>query len=340
MTSSAAGDTKSGRVSGLLPWHRQAWDMLLARRRSGTLPHALLLRGHSGLGKNYFALLLAQGLLCEQAPADGFPCGGCRSCRLFLAGSHPDVLSVSPAEEGKAILIDQIRDLCAYTALKSQRAGYQVAIISPAERMNTAAVNSLLKTLEEPTEQTLLVLVSARPNLLPATIRSRCQQVQFNEPPQDMALAWLAPHIGDRDPELLLDLAGGAPLHALELAGTEGMQRRTSLFNDFLKVVRGEADPVGVAETWATHGAKECLSWLSGWVIDMIRLKSSGLAARTANRDFVERLQWLAERLDLKALYAHLDRVLEASRLLDGQLNPQLLLEDLLTTWVGMARGR
>lgn len=340
MNSNAAGDEKVGHVRGLLPWHRQAWDMLLARRRSGTLPHALLLRGNSGLGKNHFALLLTQGLLCEQAPADGLPCGGCRGCRLFLAGSHPDVLSVSPAEEGKAILIDQIRELCAYTALKSQRAGYQIAIISPAERMNTAAVNSLLKTLEEPTDQTLLILVSARPNLLPATIRSRCQQVQFNEPPRDTALAWLAPHIGEHDPELLLGLAGGAPLRALELAGTEGVQRRTNLFNDFLKVVRGEADPVGVAETWARHDAKECLSWLSGWVIDMIRLKSAGLATQMANRDFVERLQWLAERLDLNTLYGHLDRTLGAFRLLDGQLNQQLLLEDLLTTWVGVARGR
>lgn len=333
--------TADGRQSsGLLPWHRKPWDLLLARRRSGTLPHALLLRGRAGLGKNRFAQLLAQSLLCEQAAADGMPCGTCRGCRLFRAGSHPDMLTIAPAEAGKAILIDQIRELCAFVALKSQRTGYQIAVISPAERMNISAVNSLLKTLEEPSEQTLLILVSARPSLLPATIRSRCQQVRFDEPPPEMALAWLAPQTGEQDPQLLLSLAGGAPLHALELLETGAVQGRMNRFDDLLQVARGEADPVAVAGAWAAHGARECLSWVGTWVIDMIRLKSAGAAAVVANRDLQERLQWLGERLDLKTLYGHLDRVLEASRLVDGQLNQQLLLEDLLTTWAGLARAR
>lgn len=314
--------------------------MLLARRRGGTLPHALLLRGHAGLGKYRFARLLAQSLLCEQTPDDGRPCGACRGCRLFAAGTHPDFLTVSPAEEGKSILIDQIRDLCGYAALKSQRTGYQVAIISPADRMNTAAFNSLLKTLEEPTAQMLLILVSARPSLLPATIRSRCQHVQFHEPPPDVALAWLAPQVGTHDPKLLLALAGGAPLRALELGETDAMQGRAGLFADFLKIVKGEADPVGIAEGWNARGARECLAWLGAWVSDMIRLKSGGPAERLANRDLFDRLQWLAEGIDLKALYGHLDRILGASYLLEGQLNQQLVLEDLLITWAGVARRR
>lgn len=326
--------------SDLLPWHRKPWDLLLARRRSGTLPHALLLRGRAGLGKNRFARLLAQSLLCEQAADDGMPCGTCRSCHLFRASSHPDFLTIAPAEEGKAILIDQIRELCAFAALKSQRTGYQIAVISPAERMNISAVNSLLKTLEEPSGQTLLILVSARPSLLSATIRSRCQQVRFDDPPLELALAWLAPQVGAQDPQLLLSLAGGAPLHALRLLETGAVQERMNWFNDFLQVARGETDPVTVAGAWAAHGARECLFWVGAWVIDMIRLKSAGPTAVVANRDLRERLQWLGERLDLKTLYGHLDRVLEASRLVDGQLNQQLLLEDLLTTWAGLARAR
>jgi len=178
-----------------LPWQAEHWTRLQARRQRDALPHALLLCGAAGLGKRAFAQRFVQGLLCAE-PADGDPCGRCRSCLLVAAGTHPDVVSLSfgsrkDGVQRSEIVVDQIRELSARLAMSSQFGGWQVATIDPADAMNPAAANALLKTLEEPSAQTMLVLLSDAPWRLPQTIRSRCQRIEFQLPAAAAALAWL-----------------------------------------------------------------------------------------------------------------------------------------------------
>lgn len=315
----------------VLPWQQTLWASLQARRRAGTLPHALLLCGHRGLGKQRFATQFARSLLCAAPHADGQACGECRSCALFRSGAHPDYRRVAPEEDSKVIKIDQIRDLCAALGFTSQYGGYQIAHIDPADALNTAAANSLLKTLEEPTPNTLLLLVTDRPASLPATLRSRCQRLVFQIPANATARAWLQSQVGSTPSvDALLTLAQGAPLRALALAQGDGLARRQTLFATLAQVVIGTADPLTVAALWMKTDAKETLDWLREGVVTMIRLKMAGAAA---SGDHAQTLHDLAHGLDLHSLYGHLDGVTQALRLADTSVNTQLLFEDILIPW-------
>jgi len=127
------------------PWQRSLWQRLWQRRRDGRLPHALLFCGPAGVGKRNLAQSFAQTLLCEAGGERA--CGRCKGCHLWQAGAHPDYLAVGPKEAGKPIVIDQVRELCAFLGFTRQRAAHKVALLAPAEAMNTHAANSLLKTL-------------------------------------------------------------------------------------------------------------------------------------------------------------------------------------------------
>ena len=171
-----------------LPWHRPQWQRVERGVREGRVPHALLLRGAAGNGKAGFAVRLAAVLLCR---SDNPPCGACESCRLCAAGSHPDRFDVTIPEDRREIVVDQIRDLVHSVSLTARLGGYKAVIVNPAEQMNRHAANTLLKTLEEPPGATVFILVSSNPALLLATIRSRCQMIDFPVADRETALKWL-----------------------------------------------------------------------------------------------------------------------------------------------------
>ena len=315
-----------------LPWYAEAWSRLQAQRAAGRLPHALLIHGPAGVGKGGLARLLAHGLLCEAPGDQGRPCGACRACTLLAAGSHPDFLELVPEEPGKPIRIDAVRELGAALALASQYGGARVAVIDPADAMNTAACNSLLKTLEEPPPGTHLLLVSARPARLPATVRSRCQRLAVAPPAPEDARAWLVERLDDpAAAPALLAAAGGAPLAALALAENAGAV--DAAFEALLELARGRRDPLALATDWAQE-AGAMLGWIYGWSADLVRLATAGADAPLRDPSRAEALQALAQRLDLEALHRWLDRLLEALGLADSTLNRQLLMEDLLLEWV------
>lgn len=321
-------------LSGLLPWHSAQWDALAARRHAAALPHALLLSGPEGLGKEQFARAFSQALLCAAPGADGLACQRCPACVMFNAGTHPDYQRIAPKEEGKAIGIDQVRELIAWIALKSHAAGYKIALVTPAGRMTMEAANALLKTLEEPPAHSLLMLLTDRPALLPATVRSRCQRMTFAAPGHDVAAAWLRRQLGDdaQSAGPLLALAGGAPLRALRYAREGVLDQRTRLFDDMLRLARGEADPVALAADWDDFDLRQIVHMLSNWVADMVRLQTAAQAP-LANPDLRTGLAAFAGACPGKRLYAYLDQLSETARLLDKPLNARLLLEDLLIAW-------
>ncbi len=328
-------------MTELLPWHQVLWDKLKLAREQGRIPHALLMTGPAGLGKSEYARLLANALVCESPDAQGMPCGSCRQCKLVAAGSHPDIKELSPEEAGKAIKVDAIRELVGQSILTVKESSYQVFIIHPAEAMGVAAANALLKTLEEPVERTLLILISANPGQLLATIKSRCQQIVFAMPPGALALNWLSQQSGldQRLASELLQLARGAPLLARQMSEGDDLQCYHQLLKEFLQLSGNAADPVRLAEQWQKQQSlKLLLSYMKRWLMDLIRLGNGAGMIDNASSVPVEDLKTLANRLDLVAVYSLLDNLFETERQLVNNINPQLALEQLLLHWVRINR--
>lgn len=158
---------------------QKEWQYLLNRRDKNNLPHSLLITGEQGAGKKTFALAFAELLLCDKKGVAA-SCGQCRSCRLLQAESHPDLMVIQPEADSRIIKIEQIRNVIDMLSQKAHQGGYQIIIINPAHAMNAAASNALLKTLEEPQGDVMLMLLTNQPSNLLATIRSRCQRIAFN----------------------------------------------------------------------------------------------------------------------------------------------------------------
>ena len=320
-------------MSSVLPWHLTQWQQLDDQRRASRLPHALLFTGIKGNGKTEFAREFARSLLCTATQMDGSACGQCRSCLLFAAGSHPDYVNVLPEEEGKAIKVDQIRELIDFYALSAQYSGYKIVILSPADAMNRNAANSLLKTLEEPPANAVLILVTEQPGHLPATIRSRCHELKFHIPTHDMAMSWLSGQIKADQGDTYLEMANGAPLAALKLAESGEILRKEQQFTGFYDIANGRQEPVKLASEWLKDGVKQPLQWVSTWIMDIIRLKMASEPPRLNNPDIRPRLQHFANNLNLTGLYAFYEQVTDAIRLTGTQANEQMLLEGILIEW-------
>ncbi len=320
-------------MTNIYPWQTAPWQQFLQRRSKGQLPHALLLYGPEGIGKEEFARTAATALLCEQVGADGLACGVCKSCQLIDSGNHPDFISIQPEEAGKAIKIDQVRELIRQMSLSAHFGGYRTVLVSPAEQMNLAAANALLKTLEEPQANTLIILVTSQLSRLPATIRSRCQMLRFSMPEHAAALSWLKSTIDDpAQADKLLITAGGAPLLARQMAANGTIQLRQQLLQDLTAVAGGKKQAIAVAGEWLKQTEGKPLQWLYHWVCDMIRIKC-GDESLAINQDIANQLQSLAQAIDLKRLYHFLDQLSDAIRFRQTSANELLLLEGLLLNW-------
>ncbi len=306
------------------PWHADNWARLLGRRERDALAHALLFCGPAGLGKREFAQRFARGLLCAQ-PVAGDACGQCRSCLLLAAGTHPDLVELTfglrkdgmPRSE---IVVDQIRGLSARLAMNSQFGGWQIVCIDPADALNPAAANALLKTLEEPSTRTLLILLADAPWRLPQTIRSRCQRVEFHFPPAEQALAWLRAE-GVADGALALSAAGGNPGLARGWSRDGALERRREVRKDLSSLAAGHAEPVAVVKRWLESEPAQRLWFAAQATADERVARASKLEPP------------LGSTLDDEALerwHAASNRARESLR---GPLRDDLLVLELLASW-------
>jgi DNA polymerase III subunit delta' len=317
--------------TAILPWHKTEWELL--QNRKNKLPHALLLTGPQGVGKHHFALELAKSLLCGSPKEDGSACNNCRHCQLIAAGTHPDWVALYPEEKGKMIKIDQVRKLVSFVAQTAQLADYKIVIIEPADAMNNNAANALLKTLEEPAQKTLLVLITNRLMTLPATVRSRCQIIHFPVPETTVAKDWLlAQEVMPGDQLfLLLAWAHGAPLRVLDLIKNDELVFREEIFQQWCDFRYGKLSVVKLAEKWSKLDLIRILNHLRLWIMDLIYIKQINDNA-VINQDIVKALTEIAATYELQKLHQFYAELNNTIHLIQGpfNLNPQLLLEGLL----------
>lgn len=295
------------------PWQESQWAYCLSHINAGTFPHAVLLTGLPGLGKQDFASALSARLLCERTQETA--CGVCRSCQLLEAGSHPDFFSIGLLDKSKVIKVEQIRQLIDKLSQMPSLSQRQVVVLHPAEAMHPAASNALLKTLEEPLGDVVLLLVSAHPDRLPATIISRCQRLVFNPPPMtEDASAWCK-------------LAGGAPL----LAKNHETPENTVLCQLLYQVMVGQGSKVALAEKLAAYDIEWVLTVWMSMLYDWQCLSAGVLVSKTLfskNWSKLKQIQLPPASYCLEQ-YA---RLIRAKRLISmGQsINSHMLLENLL----------
>jgi DNA polymerase-3 subunit delta' len=310
-----------------------AWEALGDYLREARLPEALLIHGPEGVGKRDLAEAFARRLLC-QGNGDEL-CGQCVGCRLWEGGTHPHYHAVQPEEPGKMIVVDAIRTLTVRFALKPQYAAWRLAVIDPADAMNISAANALLKTLEEPPERSLLILLSSAPGRLPATILSRCQRLPVHPPSKAQALEWLASRQDCCSSADLWSAASGSPLRALEMAKKGYPEWREKLYGLWNGQGRaGSVDPVLAAEGFSALPLEYVLEWLMQWAMELIRQIHVPGQESFYN---VSRMDVLRQTMRHNPADVHTfwDQLVTAKRLLasNPQLNRPLMLEETLVRW-------
>jgi DNA polymerase III subunit delta' len=320
-------------MGALLPWQEKNWRQLRDYIDQNRVPQALLITGRAGIGIDKLAKQLAFSLLCSARTTDGLHCGNCRSCLLVAAGNHPDFIEIAPEEEKKVIAIAQIRGVIADTALMPQYEEFRVVVINPADLLNTAACNAFLKCLEEPSARTVFILVSDRPVKLPATIRSRCQKLLVVAPDAKQLAAWYAENRPGEIPKTVVQLFNSGVLAYDQLLNDALLNTRIDCFQDWQAIAKMRSYPAIVAEKWDNLPKNDLLNWLLSWVADSIKYQYCENAILCANPDLSVDLQKLSAKLNLKALYALYDKILLCKQQIDGQLNFQNMLEDLLVSW-------
>jgi DNA polymerase-3 subunit delta' len=308
----------------MLPWLETSCRTLRERLEGERLGHAPLVHGPRGIGKRILGDWLARLLLCSEPAASG-ACGACRSCRLIEGGTHPDLFVVEVPEDKQGIGVDQVRELIERLQLTASLGAHRVGLMPQADAMNRNAANALLKTLEEPASGAWLILLSEQPARLPATIRSRCQQLPLRAPARESSAPWLAdacPGASEADREAALELAAGAPLAARDMLDNGGLETGFALLDDLIEdrphgevLERWQADPIAA---W---------TWIARWVAVIMARASNAGGWQPPGR----RLPVVLDRRDLAHLWqAALDGHREAER---GVVRQDLLLGRWLLEW-------
>ena len=326
-------------MSGLTAIRGQPRAVLQLRRAisSGKLAGAYLFTGPPGVGKATTALALAAALNCERA--DGDACGTCSACTRIASGNHPDVLRLAPEGAARMIAIDPIRELAARMGYPPHEGRARVVVLDDAERLGIAAANAFLKTLEEPPARTFFVLVSAAPDALLVTIRSRCQRIRFAPLPRDEVAAIVeAGGASPANARLAAALAGGSAARAAELADGEALAARqlrvAALLIAATSGTLGGAVPAATRAVAAADDLGATLELFAHRLRDAAALaagvptpdRDAGMAASGDEPDLAARL---AER-GPRALARGARATLAARRALTAMANPQLTLERLL----------
>lgn len=319
------------------PWQQETWRLLTADKKR--MHHALLLRGQTGVGKLDFAKNFAKSLLCNNPAIDHQACHVCPSCGWFEQDNHPDFRQITPEQDtekddetsvkGKGgkksqISVVQIRALTDFLSLSShQKSGTRIVLIHPAESLNNASANALLKMLEEPPADVMFILVSHQPHKLLPTILSRCQKIDMPVPNQDEALNWMG-LVGIDNAAEKLKYAGGSPLlaasqieegaHVATLSRELLCGRQLNIFN--------------VTSTLLLMGMENAINMLQKWTYDL--MLSASINEVRYHAQYAVELNKLSKSLTLDQYFIFQEKLNEAKKSATHPLNQELQLEALL----------
>ena len=303
------------------PWQSAAWSDWQTRLSTERMPHAVLLHGSHGNGFDDFVLRACCSLLCAEKEK---PCLDCKLCRLFLSGNHPDYFVVEA--EQKQIRVDQIRAAIDFLHLSRHYSRSRLVLIKEAEYLNYAAANSLLKTLEEPPPQSIILLASYQPSSLPMTIRSRCQRI-YVAPARLSSAEWLAAQqsITLEEAKAALTNSQMRPLDILDEDSKS--DRKIEFYNALGRLLDDQIALQTFVEQWHEQSAEEMQYWLLEYLQQAIISKFS--------QHHTTKISPISKRAGIKKLLYKLHaRQIERCRLVKKtNINPRLLLESSLLEW-------
>lgn len=321
----------------IYPWQAEVWQHL--NQDIKRLPHALLLHGRAGIGKYDFVRHYSQSLLCINPNSQGEACGVCSSCGWFSENSHPDFRVLSPEQESdsgdesvstkktkkkKQISISQIRDLSSFLSLTSHRSdGLRIVLIHPAEALNIASANALLKMLEEPAEGVIFILVAHQLQRLLPTIISRCQKINMPIPDETQALAWLSEQ-GVKNAKQQLSYLDGSPIKVFN----EQLQFDQHIETWRLLSLGNRLEPHIASPTLILHSVETGIIALQKWIYDIVAMKLTSQIRYHAAQ--ASALQALAEKVNLSKLFDLQKKVEAIRKLASHPLNHELQMESLL----------
>lgn len=341
-------------------WQQSLWQQLTQKRHLQS--HALLFKGRQGIGKLDFAQNLAKWLLCSLPTDQHQACGTCSSCNWFEQNGHPNFYEITPEaltgspeeslqqsaaseqtnntktkrKPSLQINIGQIRQLSDFIYLSGHQSSYKIILIHPAENMNQAAANALLKKLEEPPAQVLFILVSHRPQQLLPTVRSRCQQIIMPLPDPTTAIGWLKQK-GIPNPENCLAAAGYAPLLAATTSSNAEYHTQYTQFISQL-TTQTDLDPIALAQAMQNRELPTLVSWLQKWCYDILSYGTTGNIRY--NLDQSKTIQRLAKQIDPKVLVTYSRQLIATQQLARHPLNTRLFLEDMLFSYLQILNTR
>jgi DNA polymerase-3 subunit delta' len=326
--------------------HEQAKILLQSAIARHRLAHAYLFHGTDRIGKRLLATRLAQALLCDEAPAaQPDSCGLCRSCRQIEAQTHPDFTVIRPEVEQATpqIKIEDIRSIEQQLIYRPLIGDRKICLIDDADRMTIGAANALLKTLEEPPDHSLFLLISSKLSALPDTIRSRCQAVRLTPPSRTQveAAVILRRNVPPADARFLAILSEGQLGRALEWDIDAEKSRRQELAALLTPpALRSVGTLLGTAETLAkSDRAGEALAWLQGWLRDVLLSAVTETSGDTLNPDHAGLLMSPGATVDVNALIDLLDDIDTLERQGHRHLNLHIALENILLRVRSLSRG-
>jgi DNA polymerase III subunit delta' len=321
--------------------HEKPLTTLRSALTNRTLHHAYLWVGPAGVGKRTVALGLAKAIHCREI--DGDFCGVCADCDRIENGNHPDVRVVGLAANKKEISIHQIREIEKELSFRAFT-GKKIIIIDPASLMNIIAQNALLKTLEEPPPESLIVLLTTKVGALLPTLRSRCLRLSFAALPRDAVAAFLGQkrNIPRDRAEALAALSMGSLGDALELDQPEWLEQRRRWIDIVRSLRPGDMRPP-LAAAEALAGDREqtlrFIAWVESWYRDLLIYKAAQAEDEVINADLHADISKLAAPADIKKLLAALTQAAGAAARVQRNLNRRMVLEQLLLEAAEAAHG-
>ena len=309
--------------------HARQKEFLRRTLAHNRLAHAYLFEGPQGVGKRLTALALARTVFCSE----GTGCGECAPCRKIDHNNHPDLQVVEP--DGKFIKIEQIRNLQRTLSFNPVESSRRICLIDQADKMNPAAANSLLKTLEEPSAETLIILISARPEALLTTVLSRCQRLPFARLPQACIESTLIEQRGydQKDAHIIAALADGSFQMALDRDPAFYLERRIEILKRVSALSPASILPLmELAKELATdkETIPETLELLQAFYRDLLLYRFNRPAESLINIDLQEKIRRVATKENTTSILNKLDAVNICQRNHERNVNPQLNMEVLL----------